>query len=225
MQVNHPIHQKLLDARVLPLFYHDDVDTCFEVIKVLYEEGIRIVEYTNRGANALSNYRQLVAQVREQLTGMEIGIGTIHTEHEAEQFLEAGARLVISPLIDGGIARAASDAGAFFIPGCMTPTEIQAACNIHAPLVKLFPANLLGPAYIKAIRDIFPGVQFMPTGGVTLDEENINNWFEAGVSLVGVGSTLIDKSLLKERDWELLRDRTKRLVANISQLKENRIVQ
>ena len=65
----------------------------------------------------------------------------------------------------------------------------------------------------------------MPTGGVTLDEENINNWFEAGVSLVGVGSTLIDKSLLKERDWELLRDRTKRLVANISLLKENRIVQ
>ena len=107
----------------------------------------------------------------------------------------------------------------------MTPTEIQAACNIHAPLVKIFPANLLGPGYVKAIRDIFPGVQFMPTGGVTLDEENINNWFEAGVSLVGVGSTLIDKSLLKERDWELLRDRTKRLVANISLLKENRIVQ
>jgi len=225
MQVNHPIHQQLLKARVLPLFYHDDLDTCFDVIRILYEEGIRIVEYTNRGLNALANFRQLLTRIRTELPGMEIGIGTIHTEHEAEQFLEAGARLVISPLIDAGIARAASDAGAFFIPGCMTPTEIQAGCNIHAPLLKIFPANLLGPGYIRAIRDIFPGVQFMPTGGVTLDAENINEWFEAGVALVGVGSTLIDKSLLKDRNWELLRERTKKLVGSVTQVSENLMVQ
>ena len=117
MQVNHPIHQQLLNARVLPLFYHDDADTSFEVIKVLYEERIRLVEYTNRGLNALNNFRELQVRVKTELPGMVIGIGTIHTEHEAEKFLEAGARLLISPLIDGGIARAASDAGAFLSQG------------------------------------------------------------------------------------------------------------
>lgn len=223
MPVKHPIHQKLLDARVLPLFYHDDADTSFEVIRVLYEEGIRLVEYTNRGHNALNNFRQLIYRAAGELPGMEIGIGTIHTEHEAEQFLEAGASLLISPVIDGGIARAASDAGAFFIPGCMTPTEIQAACNIHAPLLKIFPANLLGPTYIKAVRDIFPSVQFMPTGGVSLDAENIHNWFEAGVSLVGMGSTLIDKSILKERNWDLLRERTKILLGIIREIGEKQL--
>jgi 2-dehydro-3-deoxyphosphogluconate aldolase / (4S)-4-hydroxy-2-oxoglutarate aldolase len=221
MPVNHPIHQSLLDARVLPLFYHDDAETSFEVIKILYEEGIRVIEYTNRGINALSNFRLLRDQASKELAGMEIGIGTIHTESEAEQFLEAGARLLISPLIDGGIARAASDAGAFFIPGCMTPTEIQAACNVHAPLLKIFPANLLGPTYIRAIREIFPGIQFMPTGGVSLDEENINNWFQAGVSLVGMGSTLIDKTILRDRKWDILRERTKRLMGIINLLREN----
>jgi 2-dehydro-3-deoxyphosphogluconate aldolase / (4S)-4-hydroxy-2-oxoglutarate aldolase len=225
MPINHPLHQQLLDARVLPLFYHDDPETCFEVMKILYEEGIRVVEYTNRGLNALNNFAELRKEVAKKLPGMEIAIGTIHTENEAEQFLEAGARILISPLIDGGIARAASDAGAFFIPGCMTPTEIQAACNIHAPLLKIFPANLLGPTYIRAIRDIFPSVQFMPTGGVTLDEENINNWFDAGVSLVGVGSTLIDKTLLKDRNWQLLRERTKRLMFIISAIAENKVIQ
>ena len=223
MPANHPIHQKLLDARVLPLFYHNDADTCFKVIRVLYEEGIRLVEYTNRGTNALANYRELLYRTSE-LPGLEIGIGTIHTEHEAEQFLEAGATLLISPLIDGGIARAASDAGAFFIPGCMTPTEIQAACNIHAPLLKIFPANMLGPNYIKAIRDIFPTVQFMPTGGVTIEEENIQNWFEAGVSLVGLGSTLIDKAILKDQNWDLLRERTKRLLSIINKTGEKKVV-
>ena len=209
MQVNHPIHQKLLDARVLPLFYHDDVDTCFEVIKVLYEEGIRIVEYTNRGANALSNYRQLVAQVREQLTGMEIGIGTIHTEHEAEQFLEAGARLVISPVIDGGIARAASDAGAFFIPGCMTPTEIMRAEHLGAKMIKLFPGNILGTAFLGAIKELFPNLLFMPTGGVDLDKENIAGWFKAGVCAVGMGSKLISKQLLEQKDYGKIEALTK----------------
>jgi len=211
MPVNHPIHQRLLDARVLPLFYHDDPDICFQVIKTLYAEGIRLVEFTNRGANALSNFRYMRTRSRDELPGMEIGIGTIHTEYEAESFIEAGAELLISPVIDGGIARAASDAGAFFIPGCMTPTEIQAACNLHAPLLKIFPANLLGPAYVKSIRDIFPGVQFMPTGGVTLDDANIRGWFDAGVSLIGMGSTLIDKTILQQMNWALLGERTRKV--------------
>lgn len=218
MQDIHPIHQQLLAAKMLPLFYHDDAEVSFEVMQVLYEKEIRLVEYTNRGKQALGNYRMLLQRAATELPGMEIGIGTIHSEHEAEMFLEAGSRLLISPLVDEGIARAASDAGAFFIPGCMTPTEIQAACNVHAPLVKIFPANLLGPAYIKSIRDIFPGLQYMPTGGVSLEPDNIKSWFSAGVSLVGVGSTLIDKELLNTRDWNLLRHRIDQLLQGIQSI-------
>lgn len=198
-----------MQARVLPLFYHDDPDTSFEAIRVMYEEGIRIVEYTNRGRNALANFGVLRERAAAELPGMQIGVGTIHTEAEAEMFLELGAKLLVSPLVDAGISRAASDNGAFWIPGCMTPTEIQAACNTHAPLIKIFPANLLGPSYIKSIREIFPGVHFMPTGGVTLEPANIHEWFNAGVSLIGLGSQLIDKNLLDEQQWEILRQRVR----------------
>lgn len=214
MPFKHPIYQELIKARVLPLFYHDDPDTSFEAIRVLYDEGIRIVEYTNRGRHALANFGVLRERAATELPGMQIGVGTIHTEAEAEMFLELGAKLLVSPLVDAGISRAASDNGAFWIPGCMTPTEIQAACNTHAPLVKIFPANLLGPTYIKSIREIFPGLQFMPTGGVTLEASNIHEWFNAGVSLIGLGSQLIDKNLLEECQWDILRQRI-RLVQDI----------
>jgi 2-dehydro-3-deoxyphosphogluconate aldolase/(4S)-4-hydroxy-2-oxoglutarate aldolase len=89
-----------------------------------------------------------------------------------------------------------------WVPGCMTPTEIIQAETMGARMIKLFPGNILGPGFLSAIKEIFPGLLFMPTGGVELDKDNIGGWFKAGVCAVGMGSKLITKQLLEAQNYE-----------------------
>jgi 2-dehydro-3-deoxyphosphogluconate aldolase/(4S)-4-hydroxy-2-oxoglutarate aldolase len=92
----------------------------------------------------------------------------------------------------------------------MTPGEIHIAENAGCALVKLFPGNVLGPAFVSGIRDLFPRLEFMPTGGVELDKTNLEGWFAAGVCAVGMGSKLISKQLLEARNYTLIETTTKK---------------
>jgi 2-dehydro-3-deoxyphosphogluconate aldolase/(4S)-4-hydroxy-2-oxoglutarate aldolase len=95
-----------------------------------------------------------------------------------------------------------------WVPGCLTTTEIANAENAGATLVKIFPGNILGPSYISAVKEIFPGLKFMPTGGVEAEGKNLRSWFDAGVVAVGMGSKLISKSALEDRDYEGIKANT-----------------
>jgi 2-dehydro-3-deoxyphosphogluconate aldolase/(4S)-4-hydroxy-2-oxoglutarate aldolase len=97
----------------------------------------------------------------------------------------------------------------------MTPTEIMKAENCGAKFVKLFPGNLLTPAFVSAVKELFPSMEFMPTGGVDLSKESIQTWFTAGVTAVGLGSKLISKDLLQNKDYETIKNRAAEAVAII----------
>ena len=99
-----------------------------------------------------------------------------------------------------------------WVPGCMTPSEIIRAENMGARMIKLFPGNILGPAFMSAIKELFPGLLFMPTGGVDLDKENIAGWFKAGVCAVGMGSKLVSKNLLEQKDYAKIEALTKQVI-------------
>jgi len=103
--------------------------------------------------------------------------------------LDEGADFIVSPVIDPQIAAISAERGKLWIPGCMTPTEINLAVRCGAPLIKLFPGDLLGPTFLKAVKPLFPDVQFMVTGGVKLEPSNLISWFSNGASAVGVGSS------------------------------------
>lgn len=103
----------------------------------------------------------------------------------------------------------ALEAGLLWIPGCMTPTEIFLAQENQAALIKLFPANILGEAFLTSIKELFPGQLFIPTGGVELTKENLTGWFKAGVSAVGLGSKLISKKVMEEKLYAELFSATK----------------
>jgi 2-dehydro-3-deoxyphosphogluconate aldolase/(4S)-4-hydroxy-2-oxoglutarate aldolase len=90
----------------------------------------------------------------------------------------------------------------------MTPTEVAAAENAGATLVKIFPGTLLGPSYISAIKDLFPGMRFIITGGVEAEEQNLKGWFNAGVVGVGMGSRLITKTMIESNDFDGLKHAT-----------------
>jgi len=198
------ILQSILDQGMLPLFYWDSPTVSLEVIRTLYKAGIRALEYTNRGPAALENFRFLKKELSGEAPGLYLGIGTVKTAGEAEAFIKAGADFIVSPIVNGEVAVLSEKAGLLWIPGCMTPTEINLAQQHQAALIKIFPANILGPEFVSSIRELFQGQLFIPTGGVELNLENIRGWFKAGVCAVGMGSKLISKDVLKNEQYQVL---------------------
>jgi 2-dehydro-3-deoxyphosphogluconate aldolase / (4S)-4-hydroxy-2-oxoglutarate aldolase len=194
---------------LLPLYFHPDKEISLNILKALYRAGVRVVEYTNRGASAVENFRYMKSVASKEMKDMLLGAGTIKTERHAHDFINAKADFLISPGWNKKVNKVAADKDILWVPGCMTPTEIMKAEEAGAELIKLFPGSLLGPAFVSAIKELFPDVLFIPTGGVKIEEENLTAWFRSGVCAVGAGSTLIDKKNIKEGGYTSLESKTR----------------
>lgn len=204
MKTKETALKAITDQGILPLFYFDDAQVSLEILRTLYKAGIRVLEYTNRGPAALSNFKVLLEAAKTEMQDLYLGIGTIKTTAEAQKFIDAGAHFIVCPVVDPEVGKLVHDKGLLWIPGCFTPTEINTAHQLKAGLIKLFPANILGPSYVSAIKDLFPGQLFIPTGGVEIEQSNISNWFKSGVCAVGLGSKLISKEILESKDYKEL---------------------
>ena len=213
--------EALLSQQLLPLYYHDSAEISLKILQSLYNAGIRTVEYTNRGESALENYRHLRKAADKSMEDLQLGVGTIKSRKAAKKFIDAGADFVVCPSVNPEVAEISHAKGLLWVPGCLTTTEIATAEEAGATIVKIFPGNILGPSYITAIREIFPSLQFMPTGGVEPEASNLRGWFSAGVVAVGMGSKLISKALVQEGNFEELTRQTEealQLVKNVSAL-------
>ena len=204
MKHKKAVLNSILSQGMLPLFYYEDAEVSLEITRSLYKAGVRILEYTNRGKQALENFKVLKKAQKKELTDLTIGIGTIKNISEAEMFMDAGADFIVSPITNPEVAKAVHKQKLLWIPGCMTPTEIYAAQKHGAELIKIFPANILGPGFVSSVKELFPGLLFIPTGGVEAEAENISSWFHAGVRAVGMGSKLISKDILERRLYDQL---------------------
>lgn len=204
---------------VLPLYFYKDEEVSVEVLRSLYNAGMRAVEYTNRGEAALQNFKEMRRVCDQELTGMYLGVGTINSAEMAEIFISEGADFIVSPGFVVEVADVADKSNILWISGCMTPSEIIHAENLGASMIKLFPGNLLGPEFMSSIKALFPDLLFMPTGGVNLDKENISSWFKAGVCAVGIGSKLISKKLLEQKDYAKIEALAKEALSIVQSLK------
>jgi len=184
----------IADHPIIPVFYHDDLETCQHIMEACYAGGIRVFEFVNRGKNAQTNFKALLAYKENNFPAMKLGIGTILRVDQAEEYLKLGAEFLVSPIFNESIAKIAALHNTLWIPGCMTPTEIAAAQAVGCNFIKLFPGDTLGPGFLNSIRPLFSGIKFMPTGGVDVTEESIQSWFSAGVIAVGLGSKLFKKT-------------------------------
>jgi 2-dehydro-3-deoxyphosphogluconate aldolase/(4S)-4-hydroxy-2-oxoglutarate aldolase len=207
------------EAGILPLYFYKDTEVSIEVLRALYRGGIRAVEYTNRGEAALTNFAAMLIVCESDMKHFYLGVGTIINAAAAKAFIDAGADYLISPGLVEDAVKVADANNMLWVPGCMTPTEIIKAEQLGAKFVKLFPGNILGPGFMSAIKELFPNLLFMPTGGVELDKGNIAGWFKAGVCAVGMGSKLITKSLLDNKDYETITSATKDVIAIIADIK------
>ena len=200
----------VLDAIVaqgmLPLYFNADETVSIEILRSLNRAGVQAVEYTNRGDAALANFKKMVSVRNTEMPGLLLGVGTIKNIEQAKAYLDAGADFLVSPGYIPDVAAHCVSNDIFFGPGCMTPTDIIAAENAGIKFIKLFPGNILGPEFMSSIKEIFPKLVFMPTGGVDTTKESIEGWFKAGVSAVGMGSKLVSKKLMEVRDYKAIED-------------------
>ncbi len=210
------IQDQIIKQGLLPLFYNSDTTVSIELLKALYAGGVRSVEYTNRGEAALANFRAMKKVCEAELKGMYLGIGTIKNAGMARTFIDAGCDYIICPGLVPDVAEVADANSMLWIPGCMTPTEIIAAEKLGAKMIKLFPGNILGTVFLTAIKELFPDLLFMPTGGVDTTPENIGAWFKAGVCAVGMGSKLVTKEVMANKQYDQLTADTKNIMAIIN---------
>lgn len=219
MSKTQQITDAIIAQGMLPLYFNSSEEVSLDVLKSIYAAGVKAVEYTNRGDAALSNFKKMVALRNESMPGLLLGVGTIKNQQQADDYLAAGADFLVSPGFVPEVAAYCVANDIFYAPGCMTPTEIIAAENAGIKFIKLFPGNMLGTEFLTTIKDIFPKLLFMPTGGVDTTKENIESWFKAGVCAVGMGSKLISKKLMEAKDYTTMQTETKKVLDLIASIK------
>jgi len=220
MSKTKQIADAIIAQGMLPLYFNADETVSVDILRAVYRAGVKALEYTNRGDAALMNFKKMVAVRNAEMPGMLLGVGTVKNLQTAKDYLAAGADFLVSPGFVKEVADYAVANDIFYAPGCMTPSEIIAAENSGISFIKLFPGNMLGPEFLSGIKDIFPKLLFMPTGGVDTSKENIEGWFKAGVCAVGMGSKLISKKLMEAKDYAAIEKMTKEVLALIATIKK-----
>jgi 2-dehydro-3-deoxyphosphogluconate aldolase/(4S)-4-hydroxy-2-oxoglutarate aldolase len=166
------------------------------VAEALLAGGLIAIEVTLTVPNALEAIRQCVARLGSQAV---IGVGTVLNAEQAREAIVAGAEFVVSPITRAEIVAASHAADRPVMLGAYTPTEAQAAHEAGADFIKLFPADKLGPAYVKALRAPLPHLRIVPTGGVDL--QTAGEFLKAGCAALGVGSSLLSAEILRSGNW------------------------
>ena len=213
------VSDRIVQQGILPLYFNADETVSIEVLKAIYRAGIRAVEYTNRGEAALNNFKKLIEVKNIEMPDIFLGVGTIKTLQQAESYTNIGADFLVSPGLIPEVIDYTSSKNIFYAPGCMTPSEIIAAENKGIIFIKLFPGNLLGPDFVSSIKEIFPKLLFMPTGGVDTTKENLEAWFKSGVCAVGMGSKLVSKKLMEQKNYAAIEKDTKQVLDIIQKIK------
>jgi 2-dehydro-3-deoxyphosphogluconate aldolase / (4S)-4-hydroxy-2-oxoglutarate aldolase len=181
------------------------------VVDALADGGVRALEVTMTVPRAVAMIRELAPTLPD---GFLLGAGTVIDPKTAHAVIDAGASFVVGPVFRPDVIAACHERDVAAMPGCFSPTEILAAHECGADIVKVFPATMLGPQFIKDVRAPLPHVKLMPTGGVTLD--NAGDWIRAGAVAVGIGSALLDAKAIESGRYDVVIANARRVIENVA---------
>lgn len=204
---------------MVPLFFHSDLEISKKVLKACYDGGARLMEFTSRGDFAHEVFGALNKYALAELPGMILGVGSITDAAAASLYMSLGANFIVTPVFREDIAIACNRRKVLWSPGCGTLTEIARAEELGCEIVKLFPGDIYGPEFVKAIKGPCPWTNIMPTGGVLPTVESLTSWFNAGAYCVGIGSQLISKDILDNNDFEGLKTKVSQVLDIINNIK------
>ncbi len=204
---------------LVPLFYNNDLELSKKVVKAVYDGGARLLEFTARGDFAHEVFGALNTYVIKELPEMIMGVGSVTDAASASRFMALGANFIVTPVLREDIAMVCNRRKVLWSPGCGSLTEICKAEELGCEIVKLFPGGIYGPSFVKAIKGPQPWTSIMPTGGVSPTKDNLEGWFEAGVTCVGMGSKLIAKNNEGKYDLDKIESDTRKALEIIKSLK------
>ncbi len=200
----------ILATKVIAVIRMSDAEKLTRVVEAIKRGGVRAIEITMTTPSAL----QIIAEMAKRKTAETlIGAGTVLDAATAEAVIRAGAEFVVSPITNFEMIAACKRNGTFVAPGALSPTEILAAWEHGADVVKVFPATSVGPRYFQDLKGPLPQVRLMPTGGVSI--ENAREFIQGGACCVAIGTALLDKKAIAAEDWDALTEKAKALVESL----------
>lgn len=214
------VAQAMKDTGMIPLFFHSDIELSKKVLKACYDGGARLMEFTARGDFAHEVFGALTKYAIKELPGMILGVGSVTDAAAASLYMALGANFIVTPVLREDIAIVCNRRKVLWSPGCGSLTEIARAEELGCEIVKLFPGDLYGPDFVKGIKGPQPWTSIMPTGGVSPTKENLKGWFDAGVTCVGLGSQLISKEIIANKDYAKLEQDVKAILSIVRTVKK-----
>ena len=207
--------RRVLDCGIVAVVRAPDGGHLVEVAQALFEGGVTVMEITMSVPDAL----EVISQVRQSMGDrVLLGAGTVLDAETARAVLFAGAEFIVAPTLNLDVIRLCRRYDKLVMPGAFTPTEILTAWEAGADIVKVFPADVVGPAFFKALRGPLPQVRLMPTGGVDLS--TAADFLKAGACCLGVGGQLVELKAVGERNFDRIRSLARQYVAVVQQFRE-----
>lgn len=198
---------RIKSEKVIALIRADSSASLLDCARALSAGGLTCIELTMTTPNAI----ECCAQVARELPGVLLGLGTVLDAETAKRGIAAGAKFIVTPAVRPEVIRTCKESGIAILSGALTPTEACHAWDAGADVIKIFPAEFFGPAYIKSLKAPFPNMQFLPTGGVT--PETVGDFLKAGAFATAAGSALVAPAALKSGDWAAITARARQFVA------------
>ncbi|NLM69356.1 MAG: bifunctional 4-hydroxy-2-oxoglutarate aldolase/2-dehydro-3-deoxy-phosphogluconate aldolase [Firmicutes bacterium] len=197
MKYKIEVFEKMMESRVVAVLRKFDTSKVVPLAQALVEGGITAIEITMDTENAL----QAIADVRKALgKDIAVGAGTVLDPETGRAAMLAGAQFLVAPTLNVDLIRLGNRYGRMVVPGCMTPTEIQQACEAGADVIKIFPAGVVTANFFRNVLGPLDHITLMATGGVSID--NVKEYRAKGVDVVGVGGNLIDKEAIAAGQFE-----------------------
>ena len=204
---------------MVPVFYNKDAQTAKMVLKACYDGGVRVFEFTNRGDFAHEVFAEIVKYAAVECPEMALGVGSVVDAPTAALYIQSGACFIVGPMFNPEVARLCNRRMVPYSPGCGTMTEVGNAQEAGCDICKVFPGDVLGPAFVKSLMAPMPLSKIMVTGGVEPSEENLLSWFRAGAFCVGMGSKLFPADRIKSGDWAYITEKCREALEIISNAK------
>lgn len=204
---------------MVPVFYNKDAQTAKMVLKACYDGGVRVFEFTNRGDFAHEVFAEIVKYAAVECPEMALGVGSVVDAPTAALYIQSGACFIVGPMFNPEVARLCNRRMVPYSPGCGTMTEVGNAQEAGCDICKVFPGDVLGPAFVKSLMAPMPWSKIMVTGGVEPSEENLLSWFRAGAFCVGMGSKLFPADRIKSGDWAYITEKCREALEIISNAK------
>jgi 2-dehydro-3-deoxyphosphogluconate aldolase/(4S)-4-hydroxy-2-oxoglutarate aldolase len=200
----------IYNSPVIAVIRLSDTTKLIKVIDALSKGGVKCLELTFTIPGAVDVIKEVVKNVSSEFL---VGAGTVLDPETARAAILAGAKFIVSPVLNTEVIKISHRYDVLSIPGAFTPTEILTAWDMGADIVKIFPATALGPKYFKDVKGPMPQVRMLPTGGVTV--ENVGDFIKAGACAVALGTDLLDKEAIANDNYGIITDKAKKALENV----------